>query len=222
MMMTGQAMQEGKPAKVNPTDYADFQTSIDTSRNLALGGWKDPEGNWYGGVAQYGVGRGYFGTSVGRNTAQTIVPNNIRADRFGDVVSQITDADLKAVGDMPMGKNGLPITANQIKGAALIAVPDKSDGLFHGQYAAFLDGVQDDAHLVRTKPEKPGQPGEPWTLNLSAMDDRLMPRVAPGTYSANPAASRLQAVPGQRGPAPRAPYEKAPAVALEDQAAETP
>ena len=154
MLMSAQAQRDGWDPKIDPTNANLNQQFFDRAYDLATGATFGPDGTKYGGVVDRNA-KNYFGPSN-----KVIVPNTIKADDFHSVVSSITDPDLKALPNAPMGKNGAPVTAAQIRDGRLEALPDR-DGIFRGKYAVFTDGVRDDNHLVRDAS------GKPWALDFA-------------------------------------------------------
>lgn len=118
----------------------------------AAGATFDRAGNQFGGVGTHGGGWFSRGTPV-------VVPPDVRADRFSDVVDAIRDEDL------PPGI----ITARELSGARLLAIGP-------GRYRVALgDPDSEDPQFVT------GPDGRAWTLDLNALEPALRNRV-PGAY----------------------------------------
>lgn len=122
-----------------------------------------------GGVQYGGVGT-YSSTGVyGFRTAnKAIVPANVRADKFPDVIGAVTDDDLKKMPISPQAANGEPYTMRQIRNALPVKV--------NGGYAFAQGDVNSDSpKYIR------GADGRPFVLNFDKMEETLRARV-PGAF----------------------------------------
>lgn len=118
----------------------------------AMGATFDRAGTQFGGVGTHGGGWFSRGTPV-------VVPPDVRADRFSDVIDAIRDEDLPA--DI--------LTARELSGARLLSVGP-------GRYRVALgDPDSEDPQFV-VAPD-----GRAWTLDLNALQPALRSRV-PGAY----------------------------------------
>lgn len=153
MLMSADAIKNGYDPKIDPTLSNWKQQDFDRAYNLALGGSYGPDKTQYGGLADRNA-RNWTGAAN-----PVIVPNTMKANDFPDIVNSITDADLRQLPNQPVGKNGVPISAGQIAGGSMEAVPDK-DGIFRGKYLVFTDGKRADDNMVRDVS------GKPWVLDL--------------------------------------------------------
>lgn len=103
-----------------------------------------------------------YGGVASHNGRKTVVPTAIQAARFGDVIAAIKDEDLAA--NPPLGANGQPLRASDLRSARLVAIGD-------GKYRA-----------ARGDPdgERPqwfaGKDGEPWVLDMHALEPVLKTR----------------------------------------------
>lgn len=118
----------------------------------------------YGGVTGYGTRPGtWFAAN------KVLVPGNVRADRFGDVIGAIRDDDLKLLPVSPMAADGRVYSARDLQGAVPVAVPG-------GYRFAVGDPVSDDPKWIR------GADGRPFVLDFDAMSEKLRQRV-PGAFT---------------------------------------
>ncbi|CAA0096269.1 Uncharacterised protein [Starkeya nomas] len=130
---------------------ADSKAVFERTLQEAAGATFDRNGIQYGGVGTHGGGWLRDGTKV-------VVPTDVRADRFSDVIGAVRDEDLGGV-----------ISARELQGARLLAVGP-------GRYRVALgDPASDDPQYVTT-PD-----GRFWTLDLNALEPALRARV-PGAY----------------------------------------
>ena len=206
LLMTAQASRDGKDPKINNDTSYFTQDWIDRAYNRAAGGTYDKDGTQYGGLTDRSAGGGFLG--FGATKERVLAPNTMKADDFNSVVGSITNSDLQGMKNPPAGANGQPISASQINGSLLEAVPDK-DGIFRGKYVAFLDATRDDEHLARDAQ------GKPWVLDLAdpGLDASLRKR-NPNSYQSPP-------VVAPNAPPPQ-PYRNAPGMIALSNAAETP
>ena len=135
------------------------------------------KGVQYGGIVDVTRSTGFLSSQ----TARTIIPPTIRADRFGELIEAIRDQDL-APQDMdksrpgarpyfsapPVRAGGQPYSAADIKAARPVAVAG-------GYRFAAGDPASDDPQWIR------GADGRPFVLALDSMRRVLEPRV-PGAY----------------------------------------
>lgn len=118
----------------------------------------------YGGVATYSS-TGFFGF---RTANKVMVPSNVRADKFPDVIGAITDDDLKKLAIAPQTANGDAYTARDIRAAVPIATKG-------GYRFAMGDPHSEDPKYIR------GADGRPFVLDFGQMEERLRARV-PGAF----------------------------------------
>ncbi len=130
----------------------------------AAGASYDRENNQYGGVVSMG---GWFSFS-GQASYKVLVPQDIRADKFGTVVGAIRDDDLKSLKVPPQAADGSTYGARDLQRARLVAVPG-------GYRFALGDPRGDDPKYIR------GADGNPFVLDFAELKDRLSARV-PGAY----------------------------------------
>ncbi len=120
----------------------------------------------YGGVANYAVREGgWFG--IGSESARTVVPAGVRADRFRDVVKAIRDEDLAKLPTPPIDRAGKPYRARDIQAAKPVAVA--------GGYRFVQSGVDGQEKWIR------GQDGQPFILPFELLAPELRRRV-PGAF----------------------------------------
>jgi hypothetical protein len=117
-------------------------------------------GEQYGGVGRF-------------NGRRTIVPANVSAERFGRLVEAITDADLAANG--PIGSNGQPLRARDLRGAQLVAIGANRYRVARGD----PDGDRPQWFMNRQ--------GDVWELNFDALETTLRNR-RPDLYRGGSAA----------------------------------
>ncbi|WAC26343.1 hypothetical protein [Ancylobacter sp. SL191] len=149
----GRAVRRGLVAKA---DAPDSRAVFERTLQEAAGATFDREGTQFGGVTERRVG-GFLG--VGGRTDRVLVPSNIRADRFGDVIGALEDGDFT-----------LPnLTAEKVRAARLVAVAP-------GQYRVALgDPDSDDPRWIRDAS------GLDFILDLQALEPALRRRV-PGAF----------------------------------------
>ncbi|MBV1707415.1 MAG: transglycosylase SLT domain-containing protein [Hyphomicrobiales bacterium] len=118
----------------------------------------------YGGVTRYG---GYFGAP----SQNVLLPANVRADHFADVVGAITDHDLAAMATPPVAADGkTPLPARLLQHAYLTAIDD-------GKYVVSMQPpASRDPQFWRTAE------GGKFVLDLGAMAQTLRQRV-PQAYA---------------------------------------
>ena len=133
ILMGARAMREGKDPKNPESDFDDDYAK--RAYTLALGGTYDKDGTQFGGIASRGSAW-RPGSAAEQNV---IVPGDMKASEFDNVLSNITNADLKALPNPPSDKTGHMIDANILAKGQLYPVPDKSDGLFHGRYTVSIN-----------------------------------------------------------------------------------
>jgi len=203
ILMTADAQRQGIDAK--PKGMLDnAQDLINSNYNRALGA-SVHDGAQYGGLTD----RMTPGTFWNHDAGKVVVPREIKADDFNKVIGSITNADLQGMKNPPMGANGQPISANQINGSTLMAMPDR-DGVFRGKYQVYRDGQVDGDHVVMDHTT-----GKPWMLDLQdpSLDASLRKRNE-GSYIANTGPTMPPAAPAQpagRAPAPAPqPYRNTP------------
>lgn len=115
----------------------------------------------YGGFAR--MGDGFFAEGY-----QVLVPNEIRADRFDDVLGALRQGDIAKMRVLPVKADGSPFDVRQLAQFRPVAVA--------GGYAfARHDPESDDPQFVR------GSDGRPWVLDIAGMARVLAPRV-PGAF----------------------------------------
>lgn len=114
---------------VTPDQVADVQSLLAEGVQKARG-QTSRGGTTYGGIAEVGYGPpNWRGSSIAVQ-----VPTDVRADRFGDLVAAITDADLAGLKDPPISPSGKVLTAAELRRNAPQFVP--------GGYAfAKIDGT---------------------------------------------------------------------------------
>lgn len=103
-----------------------------------------------------------------RTPHHVLVPGNIRADRFNDVIGAIKDEDLRLMPISPQAAGGQPYTARDLRDATPVAVPG-------GYRFSHGDPSSSDPKWLR------GADGQPFVLNLDRMEPELRLRV-PGAY----------------------------------------
>lgn len=120
------------------------------------------DGTQMGGIVQYSTG--LFGLG-----GRVLVPGGVRADRFRDVITKITDEDLTLMPVSPMAADGKPYTARDIHKAVPVAVPG-------GYRFSMGDPASGDPKWVR------GADGQPFVLDFEAMTPKLRGRI-PGAFA---------------------------------------
>lgn len=129
----------------------------------------------YGGFAEVGGGLFSGGSKV-------LVSSDVRADRFGDVLAAVNEADLQGLAQKPKAQSyrlmtgqrqAKPLTAS-LAGAVPIFVNDQASGR-SGYIFAVGDPASDDPQFVE------GSDGRIFVLDVMALKDRLAPRV-PGAF----------------------------------------
>lgn len=115
-----------------------------------------PDGTQYGGIGDYKPG--YW------INYKTLIPPNVKADSFGQVIGAIKDEDLSKMAISPMTADGRAYTAADIKSAVAIAVKG-------GYRFALGDPTSDDPKFIR------GADGRPFVLDLDQMETELRKRV---------------------------------------------
>jgi|GEM_PF-3262535 len=124
----------------------------------AAGASYDRDGNQFGGVVN--IGGGFF---AARPQTQVLVPANVKADRFGDVLSTITNDDLKTLPMPPLSPDGKDYTALDLQRARPVAVP--------GGYRFALGDLDGDPKWMR------GADGKPFVLPSLFIEYTLRQRV---------------------------------------------
>lgn len=154
-------------SRANRTGYSALvddgksETAYKRTLQEAAGATFSADGVQYGGIAAYKPG--YW------TTYKTLVPGNIRTDRFKDVIGAIKDEDLSRLPISPVGVGGKAYTAGDLRSGVPVAVPG-------GYRFAHGDPTSDDPKWVR------GADGRPFVLNLEAIEPVLRPRV-PGAFN---------------------------------------
>lgn len=150
--------RRGLPPDLSTSDSVD---AYKRTLQEAAGATFDADGRQYGGI---GI-RDRNGW-LPWGTDKVVVPVNVRADRFDNVVDAIRDEDLAR---LPPGIDGKPVAARTIQKGHLVAV-----GV--GRYrVAAGDPASDDPQWVTT------QDGNYFVLDLNALEGTLRTRV-PGAY----------------------------------------
>lgn len=137
-------------------DNTPSEAAYRKSLQEAAGATFAPNGTQYGGVTTYKPG--YW------DTYKVIVPGNVRADRFRDVISAVTDADLSLLAISPQAADGKPYTSSDLRAAVPVAVSG-------GYRFAAGEPASDDPKWLR------GADGRPFVLPIAAMDETLRKRV---------------------------------------------
>jgi hypothetical protein len=128
----------------------------------------------YGGFAD--TGGGWF-----TKPAKVWVPNEIRADRFDDVIAAVTDDDLAALKVQPKAgighvASGRLIGGGRVRQGAAATLKSARPVAVNGGFAFALgDPGGDDPQWIM------GSDGKPFVLDVVALRDRLAPRV-PGAF----------------------------------------
>lgn len=134
------------------------QTGLARTAQLAVGATFDGS-TQYGGVARYRPG--WFGGS-----RAVLSPADVKADRFGDVLGAVQDADLSSLPQPPLGRDKTVLTADQLRHGHLTS-------LGPGVYAVSLgDPKSADPQWVGTAK------GERFVLDLNALAPALRARVS--------------------------------------------
>lgn len=154
----------GLPADLIPNAYHE-----------AVGGTKDKDGNWFGGIKEVG-GSYWHGVAGGYNA---IVPTNMRQDKFETAIGQINQSDVDAMGPPPFGGSG-KLSAEDIKKGQFVAVPDKATGLFGGRYRVMLP---DPAQGNSMQPVL-SQDGKPWIFDMNRAQHNGLGERVPGAFNA--------------------------------------
>lgn len=115
------------------------------------------DGTQFGGVTE--IGGGWFGR---RAAAKVVVPSNVRADRFADVLAAVDDKDLQAQA------LGAGFTAADVRRARPVAVPG-------GYRFALGDPAGTDPRWIRSLD------GGPFVLDLAAIENKLRAKL-PDAY----------------------------------------
>ena len=203
-LMGARAQREGKDPSIDHS-FID-QAYVKDAYNKALGATMTPDGNQFGGVTSRGGGW------TGPYKQNVVVPTNVNADKFNDVIDTLNDTDLAKMGSLPMKAGGKPMTAADIKNGQLIAVPSKADGLFHGQYGVVIgDPNSPDARPVLN------EQGKPWVFDMSKMEDTFRQRM-PGAYMDKPLVKRDDRAPR----AAPSPYRNTPGMVADNAGAGAP
>lgn len=118
----------------------------------------------YGGIASYKPG-------FWSDNQKVLIPTDMRADKFGDAIAAVNDADLKALPAPPVAADGkTPISANSLHNGYLVATGD-------GQYAVAMKPPNSpDPQWVRNPA------GGHFILDLKALAPTLRQRV-PEAYA---------------------------------------
>lgn len=145
-------------------ENSDSKAAFDRSLQEAAGARFTSDGVQYGGIGTVG---GWFSFS-GRNAAKVLVPANVRADRFSQVIGAVTDADLTALPVPPQSADGRAFTARDLQSATPVATRG-------GYRFALGDPTSADPKWIR------GADGNPFTLDMTALEPALRQRV-PGAY----------------------------------------
>lgn len=146
----------GSKATSPVLDDSPSKSAFDRALNEAAGARFTADGRQYGGVGNYKPG---FWTSY-----KVLVPDMVRADRFRDVVSAVTDADLAALPAPPRTAEGKAYTAADLRAG----VPVATNG---GYRFALGDPASDDPKWIR------GADGQPFVLDFNRMEPELRKRV---------------------------------------------
>ncbi len=121
----------------------------------------------YGGVGAAPGAHGWLWNGSDR----VLAPLNLRADRVGDAIGALTDADIKAMPEAPVygdGRTAVPLRV--LQGARYVSVG-------HGRYQVALgDPMGATPNFVVT----PG--GGRWTLDLNRVEPQLRQRMPPGSW----------------------------------------
>lgn len=158
---TGEAIAKKRIAE------AGIDGKSDEAKAIVAQAFDEAAGAVFDGDRQFGgfatMGEGWFSDGW-----RVLVPNAIRTDRFGDVLSSIRDADLERVRVRPVRADGSPFPLSLLAQMRPVAVA--------GGYAfARNDPDGADPQFVM------GRNGEPWVLDVEALIPRLAPRV-PGAF----------------------------------------
>lgn len=143
-----------------------FDASLDTKKAKDIytralqeaSGASFVDGKQYGGLASYSTG--WFGCK-----AQVVAPPGVRADRMRDLVTAITDADLKNLPDPPQRVDGRLYSAHDLQAAIPLKVPGgyafASKNYLAGGEMQFISDAR----------------GKPWRLDWDAIEPALRGRV---------------------------------------------
>lgn len=154
--------RRGLPADLSTSDSAE---AYRRTLQEAAGATFDADGHQYGGIAKRS-GNLLGWRAPWNGSDKVVVPVNVRADRFDNVVDAIRDEDLAR---LPPGIDGKPVAARTVQKGHLVAV-----GV--GRYrVAAGDPAGDDPQWVTT------QDGSYFILDLNALEGTLRTRV-PGAY----------------------------------------
>lgn len=155
------------------------QDLIPNAYHEAVGGTRDPQsGTWFGGIAKI-AGSSWHNVAGGYNT---IVPTNMRQDKFETALGQINQSDVNAMGPPPIsvGANGGVLSAEDVKKGQFVAVPDKATGLFSGRYRVMLpDPAQNNAMAPVLN-----QSGKPWIFDMNRAQQNGLDQRVPGAFMA--------------------------------------
>jgi hypothetical protein len=141
------------------------RAAFDQALQEAAGATFGPDKTQYGGIAPYKPGANWFTSN------KVLIPGNIRADRFQDVIGKITDADLALMPISPQAADGRAYTAKDIRNATPVAGPG-------GYRFAIGDPESDDPKWIQ------GADGKPFTLDLDRMEPALRKRI-PDAYASH-------------------------------------
>lgn len=117
-----------------------------------------------------------FGGVATVNGRKTALPSNVRASHAETLLATVRDADLAA--NPPVGSNGKPLLASDLRSAKFVAVGDGRYRVARGD----PDGERPQWFADAT--------GNPWVLDLKALEPALKER-RPDLYRGGPAPSRF-------------------------------
>lgn len=119
---------------IDPKDGDETTKAVLTEAFQRARGRTTSNGIAYGGLAETVTARGFFFD----DKAPVQIPPNVRADKFSDLMSALTTADLAGLKNPPVTKSGEVLDARRLRAAELQAVPggyafghtDKGNGAF--------------------------------------------------------------------------------------------